>query len=142
MGISCSGCRDEGRYPNRPLTLVCPWSKGGGTDTVSRQIAALLETELEIPVNVINATGGSGVTGHTRGALAKPDGYTIGVFNLPGVLIPQLQGIPVNYDLFEMTWLSTLSKDAYAFVVKGDSSIASINAVRPASRDSAGSHTW
>jgi len=30
-----------------------------------------------VPVNVINATGGAGVTGHTRGALARPDGYTI-----------------------------------------------------------------
>ena len=30
-----------------------------------------------MPVNVINATGGGGVTGHTRGALARPDGYTI-----------------------------------------------------------------
>ena len=31
-----SGCRDEGEYPNRPITLVCPWSAGGGTDRVSR----------------------------------------------------------------------------------------------------------
>ena len=28
-------------------------------------------------MNVVNATGGSGVTGHTRGALARPDGYTL-----------------------------------------------------------------
>src|SRR5690606_24775956 len=43
----------------------------------SRQVAALLEQELGVPVNVVNATGGSGVTGHTRGSLARPDGYTI-----------------------------------------------------------------
>jgi tripartite-type tricarboxylate transporter receptor subunit TctC len=72
-----AGCRQEEQFPSRPITLICPWSPGGGTDRVSRQIAALLEDELKIPVNVINATGGSGVTGHTRGALAKPDGYTL-----------------------------------------------------------------
>jgi len=44
---------------------------------VARQLGAQLERELGVPVNVINATGGAGVTGHTRGALARPDGYTI-----------------------------------------------------------------
>lgn len=57
--------------------MICPWSAGGGTDRVSRQIASQLERELGVPVNVINATGGGGVTGHTRGALARPNGYNM-----------------------------------------------------------------
>lgn len=69
------GCTQDSSYPNRPISLICPWSAGGGTDRVSRQIASQLERELGIPVNVINATGGGGVTGHTRGALARPNGY-------------------------------------------------------------------
>ncbi len=76
-GAVCGGCGGGGEYPDRPIVLICPWSAGGGTDAVSREIAALLEVELDVPVNVVNATGGSGVTGHTRGSLARPDGYTI-----------------------------------------------------------------
>jgi len=76
-GSLLTGCTRDTVYPGRPITLICPWSAGGGTDTVSRQIAVLLEKELGVPVNVVNATGGAGVTGHTRGALARPDGYTI-----------------------------------------------------------------
>ena len=38
-----------------------------------------LERELGVPVNVINRTGGNGVTGHTAIASAPPDGYTIGM---------------------------------------------------------------
>lgn len=73
-----SGCVDRGReYPNRPIILICPWAAGGGTDRVARQLAVGLERELGVPVNVVNAIGASGVTGHTRGALARPDGYTI-----------------------------------------------------------------
>ena len=72
-----AGCQRSDEYPNRPITLICPWSVGGGTDQVSRQAAMLLEQELGVPVNVINATGGAGVTGHQRGALARPDGYTL-----------------------------------------------------------------
>jgi len=75
--FSIAGCRGQRGYPNRPITLVCPWAAGGGTDRVSRQVAAHLETELGVPVNVVNATGGKGVTGHSRGLCARPDGYTI-----------------------------------------------------------------
>jgi tripartite-type tricarboxylate transporter receptor subunit TctC len=76
------GCRDRDAYPSRPITLVCPWAAGGGTDRVSRQIAAHLEHELAQPVNVINATGGKGVTGHSRGLGARPDGYTLTMITL------------------------------------------------------------
>lgn len=71
------GCARQTSYPNRPISLICPWSAGGGTDRVARQIASQLEREMKVPVNVINATGGGGVTGHTRGALARPDGYSM-----------------------------------------------------------------
>ncbi len=65
-------------YPDRPILLICPWAAGGGTDIVSRNIAAHLETQLHVPVNVINASGGKGVTGHSRGLRrARPDGYTL-----------------------------------------------------------------
>jgi tripartite-type tricarboxylate transporter receptor subunit TctC len=66
-------------FPNRPVTLIVPWAAGGGTDQVARILAAGLERELGQPVNVINRTGGSGVTGHSAIATATPDGYTIGV---------------------------------------------------------------
>ncbi len=76
-GLGLVGCQQQEQYPNRPITLVCPWAAGGGTDRVSRQMAAYLERELQVPVNVINATGGKGVTGHSRGLLARGDGYTL-----------------------------------------------------------------
>lgn len=74
---SLSGCRTEGPFPDRPILLLCPWGAGGGTDRVARQMAALLEADLGVRVNVVNATGGQGVTGHSRGARARPDGYTL-----------------------------------------------------------------
>jgi tripartite-type tricarboxylate transporter receptor subunit TctC len=72
-----TACRRDQSYPNRPITLICPWGAGGGTDRVSRQIAMHLEQELGQPVTVVNATGGKGVTGHSRGMQAMPDGYTL-----------------------------------------------------------------
>lgn len=66
-------------YPKRPISLICPWGAGGGTDAVSRILATLLKKELGVPVNVVNRTGGGGAIGHTAMATGKPDGYTIGM---------------------------------------------------------------
>ena len=66
-------------YPNRPVQMIVPWAAGGGSDTVARMIAAGLENELGQPVNVVNRTGGNGMTGHSAIATATPDGYTIGL---------------------------------------------------------------
>ncbi len=53
----------QANYPSRPITMVCPWGAGGGTDATARIVAQLLEKDLGQPVNVVNRTGGSGVVG-------------------------------------------------------------------------------
>jgi tripartite-type tricarboxylate transporter receptor subunit TctC len=116
--VLSGGCRDEGEYPNRPITLVCPWSPGGGTDRVSREVAALLEDELQVPVNVINATGGSGVTGHTRGALAKPDGYTLTMITVELNMLHHRGLTNISYHDFDP--LVLVNRDASALFVRSD----------------------
>lgn len=64
--------------PERAVTYVVPWGAGGGTDANSRMLASLLSQEFGQPFNVVNRTGGNGVTGHSALARAKPDGYTVG----------------------------------------------------------------
>src|SRR3954470_18959479 len=77
LAIALAACARTERYPEAPILVICPWTAGGGTDRVARQLAALLEQDLGVPVNVVNATGGDGVTGHSRGALSRPDGYSM-----------------------------------------------------------------
>ena len=64
-------------YPDKAITIVCPWGAGGGTDRVVRALAAELEKILGQPVIVENRTGGDGAVGHGYGARARPDGYTL-----------------------------------------------------------------
>jgi len=68
----------EAAFPSKPITIICPWSAGGGTDRTARFIADQLSAELGQPVKVLNQTGGAGAVGHNAAAMAKPDGYTIG----------------------------------------------------------------
>jgi len=80
LGIRPAGA--QATYPNRPITMICPWGAGGGTDATARIVASLLEKDLGQPVNVVNRTGGSGVVGHQAIASAQPDGYTLGIITV------------------------------------------------------------
>lgn len=72
----------QANWPSRPVTIVCPWGAGGGTDATARIIANLLEKDLGQPFNVVNRTGGSGVVGHSAIATAPADGYTLGMITV------------------------------------------------------------
>lgn len=72
----------QSAWPNRPVTVVCPWGAGGGTDATARIVANLLEKDLGQPFNVVNRTGGSGVVGHSAIATAPADGYTLGMITV------------------------------------------------------------
>lgn len=78
----------EGGYPSRDITLVVPYSPGGGFDTWARLIAPTLSTHLPQPVNVLveNKSGAGGLLGVTEVYGAAPDGQTI-VITEPGVLV-------------------------------------------------------
>ncbi len=69
-GIVLAGGAKEAKYPTKPITIICPWAAGGGTDRTARFIAEQLSKKLGVPVNVVNKTGGSGAVGHGEGAAA------------------------------------------------------------------------
>jgi tripartite-type tricarboxylate transporter receptor subunit TctC len=81
-GLIAAPAIAQANYPSRPITMVCPWGAGGGTDATARIVAQLLEKDLGQPVNVVNRTGGSGVVGHSAIATAAPDGYNIGMLTV------------------------------------------------------------
>ena len=119
-----TGCSRDGEWPSRPITLICPWSAGGGTDRVSRQIAVQLESELGVPVNVVNATGGGGVTGHTRGAVARPDGYTLMMATVELNMLHWRGLCPITPRSYRP--LAKLNEDSAAIFVRSDAAWQSI----------------
>lgn len=64
-------------FPEKQITIVCPYSPGGASDTTARIYAAMMEKALGVPVIVDNRTGSNGAVGLTYGAQAEADGYTI-----------------------------------------------------------------
>lgn len=117
--IAVAGCGRESAYPNRPITLVCPWGIGGGTDQIARQVAIHLEQELGQPVNVINRTGGQGVNGHIRGLMADADGYTLAMITVELNMFHWNRLADLSYR--DALPLISVNEDAAAIFVHADS---------------------
>lgn len=66
-----------GRWPSKPVTIVVPYSPGGGTDIVARTVAQRLSELWGVSVVVDNRTGANGVIGSQHVAKQAPDGHTL-----------------------------------------------------------------
>ncbi len=64
-------------YPDRPVTLLVPFSAGGPTDVTARLFAQAMALETGKPVIIENRPGAGGTTGGGIAARARPDGYTL-----------------------------------------------------------------
>jgi tripartite-type tricarboxylate transporter receptor subunit TctC len=64
-------------YPQRNVTFLCPFPAGGGTDILTRILAAELQDKLKRTVIVENRPGGGTIVAAQAAARAAPDGHTI-----------------------------------------------------------------
>lgn len=89
-------------FPEKTITLIQPWSLGGGPDVITRQIASYGEKLLGQPMIVENKTGGSGTIGMEAFLEAEDDGYTLFCCNGPLFsLTPSF--IDTNYSIDDIT---------------------------------------
>lgn len=113
--VVCLSATAFADYPDKGISVICPWGAGGGTDNCLRAFCAALEKQLGVTLTVDNLTGAGGVIGHEAIADADPDGYTFGMitWELPSYL-PQ--------DMSEYTYenyipLCRVNTDAAAITV-------------------------
>ena len=114
-------------FPEKPVTFVVGYSPGGGFDAYARAIQPELEKALGVEVVVENVPGAGGQKGAATIYRADPDGYTIGIWNIPGLTVPQLLGKANGFDLNDVTWLATLGTARYALAVQADSPYQSLD---------------
>lgn len=105
-------------YPTKPITMVIPYSAGGGTDVLARALQPALEKSLGQTIVVSNLPGGGGILGFTKVANAKPDGYTV---TIPNNVIFATEGMGnATYKYTDFSYLGNVLTEDYLVAVRAD----------------------
>jgi tripartite-type tricarboxylate transporter receptor subunit TctC len=111
-------------FPTKNIQFVIPYAPGGGFDVYPRVVAPVMEKYLPNKVNIvpINIAAGAGSRGVTQLYRSKPDGYTIGILNIPGMFILQQQQGAGAYDLSKFSWIGTMGEGERYMISVGSNS--------------------
>src|SRR5215212_3019194 len=76
-------------YPTKPVRFIAPFPPGGTSDIIARVAAQKLTDALGKQVIVDNRGGASGTIGYELAAKAPPDGYTLLLTSMGGLVTNQ-----------------------------------------------------
>jgi tripartite-type tricarboxylate transporter receptor subunit TctC len=121
-------------FPEKNITFIIPYGPGGGFDTYVRKIAPVMAKYLGGKVNVVpkNVAGAGGRKALNVLYRAKPDGYNIAVFNMPGMLLDKILGKKQSYDIDKFTWLGRIAQSKYVLTVGKKSPYQDIKSLQKA----------
>lgn len=99
-------------FPNKPIQFIVPYPPGGGFDAYVRFVIPVMQKYLpnQVAIVPINVPSGGGSRGAAQIYRSRPDGYTIGIFNIPGMFILQQQQGAGAYDLSKISWIGALGE--------------------------------
>ena len=123
--VGLTACGPAFAWPDKPVEIVVGFAAGGGTDVTARTLALHLGKALGGQVVVTIKAGASGAIGLGHVARAKPDGYTLGMTNFPGLLTLPIER-DAGFTTADFTYLGNLVRDPSAFSVTLDSPYKSV----------------
>jgi tripartite-type tricarboxylate transporter receptor subunit TctC len=85
-------------YPSRPITLIVPYSAGGGNDLMARTAAEKMSKALGQQIVIENRGGAGGSIATRQVAKAEADGYTLGLGGTGTLAIDPTLYPNVGYD--------------------------------------------
>lgn len=115
-------------YPEEPITVIVGFDAGGGTDVMARTAAPFIEKYLGEGASLVvkNVPGASGQIGITETAASDPDGYTLGTFNLPGMMARTIDRESA-YDVDSFTYLANVVNDPNVIVTSKQSGLDTLD---------------
>ncbi len=117
---ACGGGSSSSDYPSKGVTVVVPFSAGGGSDLTTRALVEASKDKFPKNISVENRTGGAGMVGMGYAAKAKADGYIIGMI-APELLILPHTGAGAGVTYKDFTPIIMYNSAYSAVTVKADS---------------------
>lgn len=126
----------QAEYPEKPIEVIVGYSAGGGTDVMARTTMPFIEKYLGEGSSIVvkNMPGASGQIGITEVAGSDADGYTLGTFNLPGMMARTLDR-EAGYDRDSFTYLANVVNDPNVIVTSKDSGIETVDDLIAAAKE-------
>lgn len=118
--------------PSRPIVWICHNAPGSGYDTVSRAIIQYAKKYTNQEIIVKNVTGGAGALAAMEMWRSKPDGYTIGLFDLERLLMRPIFG-NVDYQFDKYGFIGTVDRYYNLILVAAKSPYKTVDDLRKAS---------
>ena len=110
-----------------PIEVVVGFAPGGSTDVMVRVLAPFIARQLgdKATLVIVNRPGASGEIAVAQVMRAKPDGYTVGIVNLPGYFfVPMIR--KAAYGTKDLTLVARVVSDPTVMVARKDSKLADL----------------
>lgn len=107
-------------WPEREVTILVAYGAGGSTDVCTRAVASEAEKILNVPIQIVNRTGGQGTSAPAQVMTSRPDGYTLATAGMAALAImPHVLEVPYTLDSF--SYLPGYARYLYGIAVPADS---------------------
>ena len=126
--IACSPAANPG-LENATISIVIPYRAGGGFDSAIRLFAPYYAREIGPGSTILpeNIPGAGGRRGAALVSRSRPDGRILGIYNLPGFVLPEVLGEKIDYDLRELSWIGRIEWQPYVLLVAASSDLRSLD---------------
>lgn len=120
LSLPAQGSIETEQYPvaGKTVTLIVPYSAGGGTDTMARMLMPFLDKEMGTSSVVVNKPGAAAETGMAEMNRAKPDGYNLGLISSPDNFSLATYRESVSFDNDKFIYLAAFTDTPTVLVAK------------------------
>ena len=136
------GIASAADFPNRLVTIVVPFSAGGGVDGTARALAHGLSKLWGQTVIVENVGGADGLIGTQRVSRARPDGYTV-VLSVPNLLVFKYMAEQGGYDAgAALTPVSLVASYPVVLIASKQSGIRTVADLQRSCKSASANCSW
>lgn len=124
---------------DKPIEVVVGFAPGGGTDLMARKLFPFVQKRLGSKAQfvVVNKPGASGELSNAHVARSQPDGYTLGIVNVPTFLyLPMVR--KTQYQVEDFQLVARIVDDPTVLIARAETKVDSLQTVLGVARQTPG----